>query len=171
MANWEIISVDTDQMEQGKFYTIFTDKDNATLLIPKDNQDAINSQVEKNRVDILNVSPISQQLDVKVDDLTSRVNNLENEDLRSKFLTALEIATIRKNFSNATEIEVEYGRKEIISIQVFSLESQNDNELIYDINTNYKLQQIIVIDQNGSPIIKKIKVKSNQPISGYVLVL
>lgn len=171
MPNWQSPLYDTDQMQTGKFYAIYTDKDNAILLIPKENQDIVNAQVELNKFEILNMKPLVQNFDTKTNDIMARVNNLENQDLRSEFLYALEIATIRKNFSNTTEIEVEYGRKEIISIQVFSLEGQTDGELIYDINTNYKLQQILSLDNNGNPIIKKIKIKSNTPITGYVLVL
>lgn len=172
MANWEIPSFDTNQLEEGKFYSIYVNKDNATLTIPKDNQDAVNAQVEQNRVDILNISPSAQQLDIKVDDLTSRVNNIENEDLHSKFLYALEIATIRKNFSNVTEFEIEYGRKEIISIQVYVLTEQSDQQLVYqESSSTVLIKQIVELDGSGNPTIKKINIKSNQPISGYALIL
>lgn len=40
------ISINPDNLELGKFYTVYTDKDNATLLVKKEIQDAINADVE-----------------------------------------------------------------------------------------------------------------------------
>lgn len=40
------IGINPDNMEVGKFYSVFTDKDNATLLIKKEVQDAVNADVE-----------------------------------------------------------------------------------------------------------------------------
>lgn len=40
------ISINPDNLEVGKFYTVYTDFDNATLLVKKEIQDAINADVE-----------------------------------------------------------------------------------------------------------------------------
>lgn len=41
------ISANPDNMMTGKFYRVYTDRDNATLLLPKDNEDALYQDVSK----------------------------------------------------------------------------------------------------------------------------
>lgn len=85
------ISVNPDNMELGKFYNVFTDKDNATLLIKKDVQDAINADVgtlktTQNELvldmtnakdDINNLEANFTNLNTNISNLGTDVNNLE----------------------------------------------------------------------------------------------
>lgn len=53
MPNWENVMVDTEQMESGKFYKIYTNSNNATLLIPKENEEELEQKVNNNTNDII----------------------------------------------------------------------------------------------------------------------
>ncbi|MGL5691983.1 MAG: hypothetical protein ACRDD8_14335, partial [Bacteroidales bacterium] len=79
MANWEYISVDTDSMERGKFYNVYTNADNATLIIPKQLQDDVDAQVEQNRLDIVAIKGKNDFQDIKIQEIMDSKN--ENLDL------------------------------------------------------------------------------------------
>lgn len=177
------MTYDDQHMEPGKFYLVEVNRDSAnnlrlitTITEPLDKavQDIIGIKAKNDiqDIDIEYLKTHKDDLKVQLDDNTARINNLENEDLRAKYLEALDLATIRKNFSNTQEIEVLYGRREVISIKVYVLKEQTDQRLVYQESSSTTLiEQVIELDSNGVPIVKKILVKSNQPISGYVLVL
>lgn len=176
----------TDNMEDGRFYFLEVNKDLApnlrlvsTITVPLEQaiQDIIGIKVKNDLQDIqiaslMDSKQLIDTIKTQLDDNTARINNLENEDLRAKYLEALDLATIKKNFSNATEIEIQYGRREIISIQVFVLKESTDQRLIYqESSSTIILEQVVELDSNGNPTVKKIVIKSNQPVSGYCLIL
>jgi len=186
MPNWEIPSFDSESLEEGKFYSLYVNKDNATLTVSKDVQDSLNAKVLLNEHNITAIELTNTDQGISIQNIinnatndkeiildnTARINNLEDEDLRTKFLIAMEMASIKKTFTNQTDIEIQYGRKEIISISVNVLISQNEDVLLYDDATNtVKIQKELTLNSEGVQIIKKVKIHSNSPISGYVLLL
>jgi hypothetical protein len=46
---FEYVMIDTDQMEEGKFYLIYTNKDNAPALIPVENRDGLKFDFQNKR--------------------------------------------------------------------------------------------------------------------------
>lgn len=173
----------TDNMESGKFYLLEVNKDLAPNLreigtitgpLAQAIQDivSIKGKDELQDIDIEYLKLHKDDLKTQLDDNTARINNLENEDLRAKYLEALDLATIRKTFSEATEIEILYGRREVISIKVYVLIEQTDQRMVYqESSSSVLIHEVIELDSNGNRVIKKIVVKSNIPISGYMLVL
>lgn len=71
------IGINPDNMETGEFYSVFTDKDNATLLIKKDIQDAVNADVETLKTTqnglVLDVTNIKDDITVlEIDNTTNK---------------------------------------------------------------------------------------------------
>lgn len=186
----QYLAYNDNDMQSGVFYLVEANKDLApnlrpinTILDPlheattnivsiKAKNDA--QDIEMNSIKETNTEIKENYLNIvqNIHDNTARINNLENIDLRTQFLMAMELASIKKNFTDTTEINIEYGRTEILAIRVNVLKESNDNQLIYqDSTSTVSIENIIDLDLNGHPIIKKIKIKSNQPITGYVLVL
>lgn len=180
MAKWEYLSVDIDSMERGVFYSVYTNHDNATLVLKKSIQDAINDQVNVNKLaidtlktnqteltsEVTNVVSTNRNLLEIVTDNRARINNLENNDLSADFLRILELHTIRKNFTNSQNIEIEFGRKEIISIAVYILLSDTNGIQRYQEMSTGITKELVV-----DGVIKKIVLKPNEPITGYALIL
>ncbi len=179
----QFASYDDSNMQPGVFYLVEVDLDNAsnlrpitTITVPLDQaiQDIIElrAQQQLHSIDISDLNAHRNDFKTQLDDNTARINNLEDEDLRAKYLEALDLATIRKTFSGATEIEIEYGRRDVISVQVYVLKEQTDQILVYqESSSTVLIEQIVELDQDGNPVVKKILLKSNNPISGYALVL
>lgn len=187
MPNWENVMVDTDQMEPGKFYYIYTNKDNATLIIDKSIQDNINAQVDTNKNNVSsilqhNIAQDSklQALENKDDsyntiilDNQARINNLEDRDLRREFLAGLDMSSIRAYFEGKTEIKVLYGRKEITNIIVYRQVSITPEEKIYEeITSGISITYHEKYNINDNSLIEKyVLIKANTPVTGYCLIL
>lgn len=171
MANWENVMVDTDQMEPGKFYKLYTDKDNVTLLISKDSEDIIHQMVQDHKLKVIELQQTNSQILSKVVDNQSRINNLEDRDLKKSFIEGMEISSIKKEFVNSTYIEVDYGRKEIHNVTVFKRITDDDNERIYEEMTAGVEIRYHEKYNNGVLFEKQVIIETNQPVSGYVLVL
>lgn len=57
----KFLSINPDDMEAGTFYSVFTNQDNATLVIPKAFQDGINDTVADHTLDIIELkTPVNQ---------------------------------------------------------------------------------------------------------------
>ncbi|MGL5690455.1 MAG: hypothetical protein ACRDD8_06495 [Bacteroidales bacterium] len=179
--NWEYISVDTNSMESGKFYEVFTNADNATLVLPKQLQDDINSQVETNKQDIVAIKGKDEFQDIQIQELLDsknenldlildnqrRINNLENTSL-DYLLRFIDKLSIRKEFTESTHIEVEHNRKFITSVRVLMLISNVGGIKRYQDITNGVLKEEIIDTNTG---MKKVILKPNEPITGYCLIL
>lgn len=171
MANWENVMVDTDQMESGKFYKIYTDKDNATLLVLKDVEDATFAQVEANRLKLLEIEDASDSEKLIILDNQARINNLEDRDLKTSFIEGMEVSSIRKEFVGATYVEVNYGRKEIHNVTVFKKIADDDNERIYEEVTSGVEVRYHEKYNNGVLFEKQVIIEMTPALTGYVLVL
>lgn len=64
------MSVNPDIMEPGEFYSTFTNKDNATLIIKKDVQDAVND-------DVATMKETQNGLVLDITNAKDDINNLE----------------------------------------------------------------------------------------------
>lgn len=171
MANWENLMVDTDQMEDGKFYKVYTDKNNATLLILKDSEDVIHAMVQDHETQIATLIDNDGKYNNRITDNSERINNLEDKDLKHTFIEGMEISSIRKEFVNSTYIEVNYGRKEIHNVTVFKQITDDDNERIYEEMTAGVEIRYHEKYNNGVLFEKQVIIETNTPVSGYVLVL
>lgn len=171
MANWEYISVDTDSMTAGKFYRVYTNKDNATLVLLKDDEDAKFNQVDINQESIESLQ-INQNNDkILILDNHARINNLENQSLKDNFIAGMHLASIRKNFVDSTHVEVEYGRGEINNIMVYNLHTDTPTQKIYkEVTSGIELSYKETYE-DGELVSKKVIIDTMIPITGYVLIL
>ncbi len=172
MANWENIIFDTDALEAGKFYAVYVNKDNATLTILKDVQDAVNAQVELNRFNIQSLYNVNSEYLTLIEDNKARINNLEDRDLVKEFFIGLDHSIMKVMFTNQTEIRVDYGRKEITSITIYRVVNITPTEYVYEevtsgVNTRYHTK----FDETGKVIERYVLITTEQPITGYALLL
>ncbi|MGL5764678.1 MAG: hypothetical protein ACRCX8_03445 [Sarcina sp.] len=181
MANWEYISVDTDSMERGKFYNVYTNADNATLIIPKQIQDDVDAQVEQNRLDIVAIKGKNDFQDIKIQEIMDsknenldlildnqrRINNLEDTSL-DYLLRFIDKLSIRKEFTESTYIEIEHNRKFVTSVRVLMLISNVGGIKKYQDITHGVLKEEVIDTNTG---MKKVIFKPNEPITGYCLIL
>lgn len=179
--NWEYISVDTNSMEKGTFYSVYTNADNATLVLPKQLQDDINTQVETNKQDIVSIKGKDEFQDIQIQELLDsknenldlildnqrRINNLEDTSL-DYLLRFIDKLSIRKEFTESTHIEIQHNRKFITSVRVLILVSSISGIKKYkDITNGILIEE--EIDTNTG--MKKVIFKPNEPITGYCLIL
>lgn len=54
IATWEVLQIDTDSIEQGKFYRVYTDSNATTLLLPMEEQPALPRIVEFSNATYIN---------------------------------------------------------------------------------------------------------------------
>lgn len=158
MANWENVMVDTDQMETGKFYKIYTNKDNATLLISKETDDKQCEDLE-----------VVKQITL---DNQARINNLEDTEV-NKIIGFLDKISIKKNFIDATRVEIQHRRKEVINVKIMKIDSVSpDTTREVNVTAGTSITEEVVKDTNGNVVSKKVILDfGNTPITGYAIIL
>lgn len=187
MADWQNIMVDLEQMEPGKFYYVYTNSDNSTLIIDKAQQDATNTQVEKNKNEIQAIVDYNliqdnkiqalenkdNNVDSKILDNTQRINNLEDRTLDKELMYALDLASIKIPIMNQRRIEIEHNRKEIHLIKVMMFEYENfSTKREKNITAGTTIFEEETKDQQGTIISKKIILDfGDNPINGYTLII
>lgn len=105
------IGINPDNMESGKFYKVYTDKDNATLLIKKETEDALYSDVETLKttqsglvLDVTNAKDDINNLETNVTNNNTRITSLETDNTTNK----IDIDTLQTDvdtLKNATPTE------------------------------------------------------------------
>lgn len=159
-------------MESGKFYFIEANKDNASNLRE------VNSFVGSVASNTQAIAQLQQtvqgieQNETKIIDNTRRINNLEDRDLKHELLYALDQSSIVKTFVNATRVEIQHNRKEIYVKKVMAYVGTAENEEMYeDITHSVKLLEAIVRNPQGIIVSKKVIIQSENPITGYILIV
>lgn len=156
MADYRTLMVNVEGLEEGKFYHVFTESNGTTLLIPKN---------DYTQADFDNLSQLAL-------DNQQRINGLEDADLKDHFMIGMNLATIKKQFSNQQHIEIPYLRKEVTNVIVYGQVSVTDTEKIYkEITSGIDISYHELYDNDGSLIAKKVIIETEQPITGYALVL
>lgn len=171
MANWEYISVDTDSLQPGKFYRIYTNKDNATLTLLKDDEDAKFSQIETNKTNIEALQDADTNYQQLIYDNQARINNLEDRDLEEEFSFGLNLNTIKVTFSGATNIKINYARNEITNVQVWAYDETSIELHKKYTNIHVLYENHVIKDVNGNIVEKYILLKPAEPITGYAVIL
>lgn len=105
-------------------------------------------------------------------DNTRRINNLEDRGLKEELLYSLAQASIIKTFVNSTRVEVQHNRKEIYVKKVMAYVGTAENEEMYeDITHSVKLLEVIARNPQGIIVSKKVIIQSENPITGYIMVV
>lgn len=170
MPNWENVMIDTDQMEQGTFYTIETNKDNVTVLVPVSLQNKINAKVAELDLDVQALQNKDNNVELIVYDNQARIENIENADARFNLLAALKNTSIKYYFDDAIEVEISHNRDTIVSLNVFQEVSNTDVKKEYICVTSGVIWR--KVDELINGVWKrKIVINSNNSITGYVEIL
>lgn len=153
-----VVSYDTDTIPSGERYVVLNGSD----PIRFDSLDELKQEI----IDCCgDVEPI-------VLDNQARINNLESRDLVKEFLLALSLSTITTYFDNQTEVKVYYGRKEVTNVIVYKQTLESPTERAFEeITSGISLSYHEMLDQNGNITQKYVKIISETPITGKVLVL
>jgi len=123
----------------------------------------------KNADDIINLKKSLQDTDELLIDNQARINNLEDAEVE-KIKAFLYRASIRKDFENATQVEIEYGRKDIVSLIVCQILVNTPTYYEEKILTGVLMKKIITV-VNGVTTRKVVLDFGNIPITGYVNIL
>lgn len=154
-----------ENMEAGKFYIVEVDKDNASNLR------AVTSITQPIATNTQDISEIKTDMEA-ITDNTARINNLEDRNLQQELLYALDQASIKATFVNQTEVVIQHNRKEIyikkVMVYVGTIEGE---ETFEDITSTVKISEIVVKDNGNNVIMKKVIIKTNNPITGYTIIV
>lgn len=102
-------------------------------------------------------------------DNQARINNLEDTEI-NKIIMFLDKISIRNNFENSKLVEISHHRKSITSVKVMEQMLKTDTETLFKDITH----SVSISERNsiiGGIETKKVIIESNDPITGYAIIL
>lgn len=157
------IVYDTEAIPSGDRMPIVNGDDPIRFDSLKDLKDSIDSNTQ-------NVLELEGDRETILDN-QSRIENIENADARFNLLGAIKNASSEYYFTNATTIELLFGRETIVAFNVFEEKEKTPTKTVYRCITDSVIWDIVRETVDGV-LIKKIVINSqNNPITGYVEIL
>lgn len=155
MSKYENLIVDVSELEEGKFYKVYTDSNGTTLLIPKDDEDALIQKVTDNTDRIAALA--DEEASMHISNSPNAVINIIKDDIESKYK--------RIEIENITEIAIPYDRV-VSNVKVFNkIPSSTPNTNLFE-----QVEEGVQIrySEDISTKQKRIFINSNNPITGYI---
>lgn len=165
------VTYDTEAIPSGDRIPILNSGDPTRF----DSLDEFKASIDQNTNDISGLDSEVQALknnETQTTDNTARINNLEDRTLDKELLYALDQASIKTTFVNATEVVIQHNRKEIYAKKVMQYVGTIEGEETFeDITHVVKLLEINVKDSQNNIIGKKVVIQTTNPITGYALIV
>lgn len=144
MSDVRPILIDYDLIEEGEYKILLVGRDSAFQLL--------------NDVDLYGMRDLLLEN-------TRKIDKLEFDALVYR-----DPLFIRKNFCNSTSIKVKVPMKEVANIKVYHIISNEGDKVVYeDISVGVE-KRIYEISRGDEMYKKYIEVKSEEPITGYIII-
>lgn len=155
MSEYKNLIVDVSELEEGKFYKVYTDSNGTTLLIPKEKEDALIQGVTDNTNRITALE--EEEASMSISNSPNAVINIIKDNIENKYK--------RVEVNNITEITIPYVGT-VSNVKVFNKINSN----IQNTNLYEQIEEgvQIIYSENTLNKQKQILINSNSPITGYI---